>query len=81
MPRDNGELHDDYWVRCPVCGEKEEAHDQGQKALFNDQAITEIWCGWCDHKYKVTTSVTWTFTSPKMIPTESLSEEQSIDLP
>lgn len=60
------ELSHDKFLRCPKCRnlwDPWEAEDYG--VLTDD--THEVYCTECDHKFEVSTTVQYTFTSPPMI--------------
>jgi hypothetical protein len=52
-------------IRCPKCGHVEQV-DYEITGIYED-GEHEVWCGVCEHDYKVCTDVSYTFTSPARI--------------
>lgn len=73
----SAEVDHKKFLRCPKCGHLENVHDD-HYGLFED-GEHEVFCNSCDHKYTITTHVSFEFTSPPRIPEEPEEEEVEED--
>ena len=64
--------HDDF-IRCPKCGHEENVHDRDDYEIFGD-GEHDTSCNECNHKYMITTYVSYDFRSPARI--EKKNEEE-----
>ncbi len=61
-----GECSSDAFIRCPDCGHKEKVFDGDHYEILSDDTH-DVSCQECDHDFEITTSVSYTFSSPEMI--------------
>lgn len=68
--------HSSY-IRCPSCSATWEPSDCEDFDCYND-GDHDVECPECDHKFKISTCVSYTFISPEMIekPEEKDDEEE-----
>jgi hypothetical protein len=69
--------HDDY-VRCPRCGHTDKISEwdcDSSVEVYTD-GEHEINCSECDHAYTITTHVSYSYTSPKMLTD---AEQKALD--
>ena len=64
MKDDTEELTHDTFVRCPKCGDHWSPRESEDYEVFGD-GEHEVSCGNCDHDFEVSTSVSYSFTSPE----------------
>lgn len=55
--------------RCPKCGVSDGIGDSDHYELY-EEGEHEVSCAECGHDFKVSTSVSYTFTSPPRMPSE-----------
>jgi hypothetical protein len=66
LAENDGEVTSHTYVRCPACGATTSPLDDGDYGLTLDGAC-DTTCPECGHAFEVTTSITYTFTSPARI--------------
>jgi ssDNA-binding Zn-finger/Zn-ribbon topoisomerase 1 len=63
LKENHGEVGSDRLIRCPACRKTWRPSDYEQYDTLED-GDHEVSCPHCDHEFTVSTSVTYTFTSP-----------------
>ena len=70
----NEEVNHEQFIRCPSCGEEEDVHYQSEDYTIFHDGDHDIECPECNHKYMITTYVSYDFRSPARI--EKKNEEE-----
>lgn len=61
------ELDHSSLIRCPKCGDTwDPQHDDDYAVL--GEGVHAVSCGECEHDFTVSTSISWNFTSPALLP-------------
>ena len=67
MQDDGSELDHDNLLRCPRCGHSwNPGHDDDEWAVYSDDTH-DVCCSKCDYDFEITTTVSYSFTSPARI--------------
>lgn len=70
---DSREFVDDFWIRCPHCGEKQSAYEDG---AATDDGENLVPCDSCGEDFTVRTMVSYAFVSPPLNATlKSVDDE------
>jgi hypothetical protein len=74
-----GDVRDNRYIRCPKC--RHSWNSFGDDCSFENSVFEEgdhdVSCPSCEHRFEVTTNVTYSFDSPALIVEESEAEEES----
>ena len=62
------------FIRCPGCGHTWDPFEEGSSGVFED-GPHDVSCEDCGHEFKVTTRVSYVFTSPERVDPESDEED------
>ena len=73
---DKGEISHDSFIRCPKCKESWDPSYSDDFEVYQD-GDHEVHCSECQHKFQITTHVSYTFCSPALI--EEPREEETED--
>lgn len=75
------EVRHDHLIRCPACGNHWKPQDTEDYKTAHEDGDHEVNCPECDHEFTVTTSVSYTYTSPARLqdPPEAEPEDQEPD--
>jgi DNA-directed RNA polymerase subunit RPC12/RpoP len=74
MKEDKGEVSHDDDIRCPACRTTWDPRDTEDYDVLED-GEHDIRCPECDHEFTVSTSVSFTFTSPELIEKKPEAEK------
>lgn len=66
LKRDTQEVQHDNLLRCPACGHSWDPGDCENYAVYSD-GDHDVSCHECDHDFLISTSVSYTFTSPERV--------------
>ena len=71
---EDGEVRHGCFVRCPACKDSWGIVDSEDYECY-EEGEHKVTCGECDHTFEVTTSVSYTFTSPEIIVEKQLDTD------
>lgn len=74
ISEDRGEVSHTKYIRCPKCGESWNPWEGDDYDVF-EEGPSSVTCGECDHEFEVTTTVSYTFTSPERVAEPEDGEE------
>lgn len=70
-----GEVSNNHAVRCPKCKHEMSGEDLYDTNLW-EEGDHEVMCQECEHEFTVSTSITYTFHSPELVPDEPEPEDE-----